>query len=301
VGRRNFFHIYPVAPYDFELCLRVAESFSPDRFQGLTVFRQAVRIQDKPAILEWRQVSRDPAEIEVRSTLKNRIGEIERTAKRVIAAELDLMPFYRLASSHPVLGPITRELKGLKPLRPVSLFEMLVIAITEQQISLAAAYRIRTRLVERLGDRLDGLWAFPSPQRMRECTIADLMSCGLSRRKSEYVQAASSRIADGIIDLEGLETRPDEEVRSLLIRERGLGPWSAEYFMVRGLGRPDRVPANDLGIQKLTGRYLGRGQRLTPRGVMRKLSPFRPYRGLAVFYLLAHDRLMKKAAQNSTP
>jgi hypothetical protein len=75
---RNFFHIYPVVPYDFELCLRAAESFSPDRFQSLTVLRQAVRIQDKPAILEWRQVSRDPAEIEVMSTLKNRVGEIER-------------------------------------------------------------------------------------------------------------------------------------------------------------------------------------------------------------------------------
>lgn len=289
----NVFSIASAGPFDLTLCLRAAGSFSPVPLQDHSVLRLAVRIGDRPTLLEWRQVRQEPAEIEVRTSLKGRGQEIEYAAGRIISAGLDLRPFYRLSAAHPVLGPITRELQGLKPLRPASLFEMLVIAVTEQQISLAAAYRIRARIIERFGDRVNGLWVFPTPKSIGESSIADLMSCGLSRRKAEYVQEIAGRVANGMLDLTQLETLPDEEVRTVLIRERGLGPWSAEYFLVRGLSRPDRVPADDLGIRTVIGRYLGRGERLTPMGVIRKLSPFKPYRGLAVFYLLAYDRLSK--------
>ena len=71
-------------------------------------------------------------------------------------------------------------------------FEMLVIAITEQQISLAAAYRIRTRIIERFGDHVNGLWAFPTPRRLSESSTADLMRCGLSQRKAEYVEGLAA-------------------------------------------------------------------------------------------------------------
>jgi 3-methyladenine DNA glycosylase/8-oxoguanine DNA glycosylase len=65
-------------------------------------------------------------------------------------------------------------------MRPASLFEMLVIAITEQQISLEAAYRIRMRIIERFGDHVNGLRAFPTPRRLSDSSAADLMTCGLS-------------------------------------------------------------------------------------------------------------------------
>ncbi len=119
------------------------------------------------------------------------------------------------------------------------------------------------------------------------------MICGLSQRKAEYVKGLADKVANGLLNVNQLETMSDEDVRSLLLQQRGLGPWSAEYFLVRGLSRPDRVPANDLGIRSVVGRYLGRGQRLSATGTMRKLSPFKPYRGLAAFYLLAYERLSK--------
>jgi 3-methyladenine DNA glycosylase/8-oxoguanine DNA glycosylase len=144
--------ISSVGPHDFELCLRVARSFSPDLFQDFAVLRSAVRIQDNPTVLELRQVRRDPPALEIRTALPNSASEVKRIARWIIFADLDLLPFYRIAASHSILGPMTQELHGLKPMRPASLFEMLVIAITEQQISLAAAYRIRTRIIERFGD-----------------------------------------------------------------------------------------------------------------------------------------------------
>jgi DNA-3-methyladenine glycosylase II len=283
--------ISSVGPHDFELCLRIARRFSPDLFQDSSILRSAVRIQDNPTVLELRQVRRDPPTLEISTDLPDRTSEVKRIAKWIVFADLDLRPFYRIAASHSVLGPITQQLPGLKPMRPASLFEMLIIAITEQQISLAAAYRIRTRIIERYGDPVNGLWAFPTPRRLSETSVTDLMKCGLSHRKAEYVKGLAYRVANGLLDLDQLEAMPDEDVRSLLLQERGLGPWSAEYFLVRGLSRPDRVPADDLGVRSVVGRYLGRGQRLSAQGTMRKLSSFKPYRGLAAFYLLAYERL----------
>jgi len=285
--------ISSVDPHDFELCLRITRNFSPDQFQDSSVLRSPVRIQDNPTVLELRQVRRDPATLEIRTNVPDHASEVKRVARWIISADLDLRPFYRIAASHSVLGPITQELHGLKPMRPASLFEMLVIAITEQQISLTAAYRIRTRIIQRFGDDVNGLWAFPTPRRLSESSAADLVTCGLSRRKAEYVKGLAYRVANGLLDLGQLETMSDEDVKSLLLQERGLGPWSAEYFLVRGLSRPDRVPADDLGIRSTVGRYLGRGQRLSSQGTMRKLSPFKPFRGLAAFYLLAYERLPK--------
>jgi DNA-3-methyladenine glycosylase II len=285
-----------VGPHDLELCLRIAGSFAPDPLPDFSVLRAAIRIHDSPCVLELRQVNYDPPVFEMSTDWSGRTAEVERIAKWITFADLDLRPFYRVAASHAVLGSITRELSGLKPMRPASLFEMLVVAITEQQISMAAAYRIRTRVIERYGDPVDGLWVFPTPRRLSESSVIHLMACGLSRRKAEYIKELAYRVTHKLIDLDRLEMMSDEDVRSLLVQERGLGPWSAEYVLVRGLSRPDRIPADDLGVRRVAGRYLGRGQRLSPTGTMRKLSPFKPYRGLAAFYLLAYDRLPKNPA-----
>jgi DNA-3-methyladenine glycosylase II len=297
----NILHITSTGPHDFELCLRVMGSFTPGQTQDSSVLRTAVRIKNTLAVLELRQTVGKPSTLEIRTDLQNNETEIKWIAGWITFAELDLAPFYKLASSHPVLGPITQALHGLKPMRPASLFEMLVIAITEQQISLAAAHHIRMRIIERFGDQVDGLWVFPTPERLSNSSIKELMACGLSQRKAEYVKGLAHKIDEGMLDLEQLVTMPDKEVRELLLKERGLGPWSVDYFLVRGLSRPDCVPESDLGIRSVVGRYLGAGRRLSPQGVLRKLSPFKPYRGLAAFYLLAYDRFIKKVEKQVNP
>jgi DNA-3-methyladenine glycosylase II len=285
--------LMPAGPFDLPLCLRVANRFAPDPPGNDSVLRSAVRINGTPTVLAIRQVRSDPPVLEARTPPAFSRREVKKIGERMISADLDLRPFYQAVASHPILGPITKALRGLHPLRPATLFEMLVIAITEQQISLAAAYRIRANFLRRFGDPVEDLWAFPTPGRIAGSSIPDLIACGLSRQKAGYIHDLAEKVGHGILDLARFETLPDEEVRSVLLRQRGLGPWSAEYVLVRGLGRPDRVPIDDLGVRKVVGRYLGRGQRLSSPGVARKLSGFAPYRGLAAFYLLAHDRLSR--------
>jgi DNA-3-methyladenine glycosylase II len=212
-------------------------------------------------------------------------------AEWVLRADLDLRPFYRKASKDPLFKTVVGRLQGVKPMRPVSLFEMVIIAITEQQISLAVAQKIRARLVERFGEIIDGLRLFPTPAILATASQAELRACGLSQRKAEYIIDVSGQVADGTLDLENLKRLSDDDVRTVITRIRGFGRWSADYILSRGLGRPDIVPADDLGIQTIAGKYLGDGDRLTANQVIEVFNPYAPFRGLAMFYLLAYHRL----------
>jgi DNA-3-methyladenine glycosylase II len=280
----------PSGPYDLALSLRVASSFSPERTDDEPVLRAGVTIGGIPARMEIRQTRVEPPVLQA-STREAVDGHaLREVAEWSVLADLDLKPFYAMCTDHQVLGPITRQLHGLKHLRPSTVFEMAIIAVTEQQISLAAAYRIRRRIIERFGQRVDGEWIFPGSEDLARSTVKELASCGLSGRKAEYIRDFAVNVAEGTLDIEGIRHITDDDARTLIARQRGFGRWSAEYILIRGLGRVDCVPADDLGIRNVLGHYLGDGSRMSAADVEEMLEPFRPYRGLTVFYLLAYSR-----------
>ncbi len=280
-----------MGPFNLNLSLEVGAAFSPDRAAPASSLKAAVAIRGAATVIEIEQSSLTPPVLQVSTPGRRETKETRRTAEWLALAELDLTPFYEQSMAHPVLGPIIRQLWGLKHLRPATVFEMAIIAVTEQQISLAAAYRIRQRVVERFGKNLDGMWLFPGPADLSRASLEDLVSCGLSGRKAEYIRDFATAVMEGRVDIEGIRNADNEEVRELVGRQRGFGRWSADYILIRGLGRPDVVPADDLGIRTIIGRYLGNGARMSAGDVERALAPFSPYRGLATFYFLAHSRL----------
>ena len=121
--------------------------------------------------------------------------------------------------------------------------------------------------------------------------MRSLFACGLSHRKAEYIRDLARGVAAGTIDLDALRGMSDEAVRAFICALRGFGAWSADYILVRGLGRVDCIPFDDLGVRDVAGKYLGRGKRVSARSVERLIRPFAPYRGLAIFYLLLANRL----------
>jgi DNA-3-methyladenine glycosylase II len=280
-------------PFDLALSLKAAASFLPAIEPASETLRAGMYLDGRPAIVEVRQ-SGERLEAVARAAIVDE-AELRKIATRLVNAALDLRPFYTLCADHQVLGPVARSLRGLKPLRPPSRFEMLVIAVTEQQLSLAAAFRIRHRLVERLGRRLDGVWVFPPAVRIAAAPIGVLRECGLSGRKAEYIQTLAGEITAGRLDLAALDTMSDAAAHEVLARQRGLGEWSVAYFLARGLGRPDCLPAEDVGLRRVAGRYLAGGARLSPQDLRAVLAPFAPYRSLAAYYLAVHARLFRPA------
>ena len=280
-----------IKPYDFALSLRVTNSFSPGTPQSDTRLLTAAWIDNIPAVIEISQASGKSGVLSVTSSPATDSRQLAALAGWILFAGLDLNPYYSLALAHKKTAPIIKRLHGIKPLRPASLFEMAVVAITEQQISLAAAYRIRERVVQRFGTSIKGQWIFPAPQALADARVEDLRSCGLSRQKADYILSLAGNIAGGKLEIDTLKAMDDAQARDEIMSWKGFGRWSADYILIRGLARPDCVPIDDLAIRSVVGEYLGEGGRMTANEVEAGLEPFRPYRGLMAFYLLAHHRL----------
>ncbi len=279
------------APYDFRLSWRMLSAFS-----GQSASRGgslAIWWEDRPTAIFLRQTSQDPPVIELISDpIPKETRGFQKHLRTVLNADLALEPFYRRLRRDRALRPVVNSLLGLKPLRPPDLYQMLVIAITEQQISMSAAYRIRERLLSSFGTPAGKLTAFPRPRDIAPHEPGELHACGLSRRKAEYLIDLSRKIEAGEIDMSSWENMPDDELKALLRSYRGIGEWTAEYILVRGLGRMDVTPASDLGVRRVVGHYLADGRDLAPQEVRGLLAPWAPWRGLTAFYLLAHYRMI---------
>ena len=198
-------------------------------------------------------------------------------ARKLLGAEFDLDPFYAFAATDPVLAGLVERLRGLRPPVAPDPFESLVTSITAQQVSLHAAFAIRGRLVERFGVRAGRAWSFPTRERMAPADESELLELGFSRRKAEYVLG----LARSEIDLDGLALLPDDEVKARLVALRGIGEWTAEWFLARHLARPRAWPAGDIGLRKAVVHFYGDPDERTAR------TRFEPFENLSAHYLLA--------------
>jgi 3-methyladenine DNA glycosylase/8-oxoguanine DNA glycosylase len=276
-------------PFDLQLSLAGADSFFPIQ-RSTSVLETVVDLDGVPAaITVWQPRAHSSIHASATPSIDRLL--LRRIAKWLVSSDLDLRPFYRLVSGHPIMGPVASSLDGLKPLRPATLFEMAVIAITEQQLSLAAAFHIRRRLVQRLGKPIGAKWRFPLPDELARASLRAVTSCGLSRRKAGYIQELAARVADKSLDFDGLIQQSDSRIREELLALRGFGEWSVQYILSRGFGRPDALPSEDVGLRRVIGHYVARGRMLTPSQMERALAAFKPFRGLAAYYLSVHWRL----------
>jgi DNA-3-methyladenine glycosylase II len=166
---------------------------------------------------------------------------------KLLGAEFELEPFYRWAvERQPVIEDLTVKLAGFRPPLQPDPFEALVTSITAQQVSLFSAVAIRNRLVERFGTAVGEAWAFPTRERIASATEAELVAVGFTRRKAEYAVG----LARSELDLDELVRLDDDEVRMRITALRGLGPWTAEWFLARHLARPHAWPSGDLALRK---------------------------------------------------
>ncbi len=120
-------------------------------------------------------------------------------------------------------------------------FATLVLLILEQQVSLASARAAFERLAARLGQVL--------PDRLLELDDAALRGVGFSRQKTGYARALAEAVLDGSLDLEVLRDLDDEAVRKALVALPGIGPWTADVYLLACLGRADVWPVGDVALQ----------------------------------------------------
>ncbi len=204
-------------------------------------------------------------------------AETEPVVRKLLGFDFDLVAFSGWAAGEDRLARLVVRFAGFRPSLAPDPFESLVTSITAQQVSLFAAVAIRNRLVERFGERVGRVWAFPPRERLAAASEEELVSVGFSRRKAEYVVG----LARSELDLGGLALLPDEEVKARLTALRGLGEWTADWFLARHLGRPRAWPAGDLALRKAVRALYGEVD------VRAAGARFEPFQNLTAHYLLA--------------
>jgi len=169
-------------------------------------------------------------------------------------------------------------------------FATLVLFILEQQVSLASGAAAFSRLRARVGNVTPAAVLIPSDEELR--------SDGFSRQKSRYVRELARAVLDGQIDLASLESRPDDEVRRELVALVGIGPWTADVYLLSCLRRPDVWPVFDRALQVATGEVMGLEESPDP-GLLRELGErWRPHRSSAA-RLMWHAYLSKRGRKES--
>jgi DNA-3-methyladenine glycosylase II len=156
----------------------------------------------------------------------------------------------------------------------------LVGAIVSQQLSTKAAATIFGRFVALFPDN-----HIPDPAAIAAHSDEVLRSVGLSGQKVSYLRDLSARLIDGRLQLDELESLPDEMVIERLVAVKGFGRWTAEMFLMFRLHRPDVLPAGDLGIVVAIQRMYRLRKRPDARRVLKIGEAWRPYRSVASWYL----------------
>lgn len=159
-----------------------------------------------------------------------------------------------------------------------SRFEMLCRIVIDQQISSLAAASIWRRWRA----ELDGP---PRPAAVATLSPDSLQACGISGSKAATLLRLAGACVSGELGLRSLEHQPDDEVIESLCAWKGLGPWSAQMYLLFALGRPDVFSTGDLGLRRSAERLFELERDADPWEILDRVEIFRPYRSLASLYL----------------
>lgn len=209
---------------------------------------------------------------------------------RLLGVHADLRPFYHLARGHRRLDRLAQRFRGLKPPRFATVWEGIANGIACQQLSLAVGIALLNRLSGLCGAPFEcpsgKRYAFPIPESVAAAAPAAVQALGFSGAKTRALQETARRIAAGELDLESTADLDNRDAVSRLLQLRGVGRWTAEYTLLRGMGRIDVFPGDDIGARNNLARWMSLREPLDYDRVARVLAKWKPYAGLIYFHLL---------------
>jgi DNA-3-methyladenine glycosylase II len=304
--------VAPRRPYSLALTAARYARFPEvvDSFDG-AAYRRLLFAGRRRALLTVTQQGA-PSRAVLRATLDGDADApaVVALARRVVGvalgADVDVRAFYRAHREDPVVGAAIRDFAGLRPAGVPSLYEAALTAILAQQVNLRFAYDIRRELSLAFGRRarLGGAVrvAFPEPAALAAPPPRELRRFRLSRSKAAAIHALSTAFADGAIREEELAALDDEAAIERLTALHGVGRWTAEIALMRGLGRMDIFPAGDLGVIKYVARGLLNRTANAKEAEMRAFAErWRPHRTLSLVYAYAELTRRRESSSPPTP
>jgi DNA-3-methyladenine glycosylase II len=216
--------------------------------------------------------------------------EILLIIRKMLGLTVDLQPFYKLATGNEFIRDLVEVFSGVKPPCFPSLFEALVNSISCQQVTLDVGILMINRFAKRFGIEFEikGViqYAFPRPEDLENATEADIKDLGYSAQKARAIKELAQTFLQHNTDLTHLEKMANEQIVQYLTTLRGIGRWSAEYALLRGVERLDIFPGDDVGAKNNLQRLFHLDEKPNYEEINKLTSQWHPYEGLVYFHLL---------------
>ncbi len=293
----------PEAPYNFELSLEflVSQNKGPLPYlrknnnlqMAITVNENVIPLR----IYSIGKINSPKLIVETVDEIPNE-SKLKQIITNFLNLQLDLRKAYQYMEEDRILKEIRNKLYGFKaPKMAVTIFEGIVKAIIQQQISLNVAYNLTANIIRKFGHTInfkgENYYAFPKPEDLANSSIHELTSCGLSRRKAEYIKHFSEAVSRQSFNSEKLRNLSPQEIINELTKFRGIGKWTAELIIAACIGL-DWIPADDLGVRRAISQYYFNGNLQTSEVIRKFTEKWRGSKVVIITYLLYGNRLKIK-------
>jgi len=293
------------SPFRLDLtswALRRRERNAVDRWDGRQ-YTRVIAVGSSPVRLTVIQETTSAEPVLVVSLHPEADDQIREDARllvqKILGLTVDLQPFYVLAHDNELLRPLVEQFSGVRPPRFPSVFEALVNSIACQQVTLDLGIILLNRLSERFGPSVDDQGTiqhgFPAPTDLAEADEETIRQLGFSHQKARAIRELAADVVGERLELACLGNMTNDEAVDYLSTIRGIGRWSAEYVLLRGLGRLDTFPGDDIGAQNNLQRLFHLVDRPNYEQIRELTSRWHPYEGLVYFHLLL-EKLQTKGA-----
>lgn len=201
----------------------------------------------------------------------------------------DLKLFYEHMNGAPIMDALIRDFFGLRLMGIPELFEALCWCIIGQQINLAFAYQLKRRLVHNKGEKLilngEDYYLFPAPEIIADMKPEEFSEWQFSSAKANYLIGVARKVCRGSLEKESLLLMPPDEALSTLTQLKGVGPWTAQYVMMKCLRITTAYPIGDVGLHNAVKTRLGLTRKPTIPELNALNKQWHPWQAYATFYL----------------
>ncbi|WP_052400796.1 DNA-3-methyladenine glycosylase family protein [Oceanobacillus jeddahense] len=295
-AKKHHIFIETPTPFDFKVnldylqrnaneCMYEIENNRITRVMKINHMRTLVRISeaDRENIVVEFLADTEPILLEDKKAIVHDVCEW-------FDLERNLLPFYEMGWQDSLLKQAIERFYGLRVMGLNDLFEALCWGILGQQINLPFAYTLKRQFVEKFGDSLDyngkKYWIFPSFDKISRLTVEDLADIKMTKRKREYIIDVAKLMANGDLSKEKLLHLDDlKQAEEELVRIRGIGPWTANYVLMRCLRYQNAFPIDDVGLINAIKFVMGMDRKPTKVEIRALASQWENWESYATFYL----------------
>jgi DNA-3-methyladenine glycosylase II len=158
-----------------------------------------------------------------------------------------------------------------------------------------AFQQLSTKAAGTIWGRVETLVGKVTPRSILEADIAALRACGMSGPKISHIRSIATAIEDGSLNLRRVAKATDDAAREELVAVKGIGPWTADVYLMFALGRWDVFPHADIGLSEAYRMITGERKRHPPKKFLRTGERWRPYRGVAAHMLWSYINAARDA------